>query len=104
MIFFTFCEWNRTLRYHLVSLFSMTKIKKQSSRFYTEQESLYETSDFSDSLTPAQKRKHKKMLKAQEAEQRSHQKIIAVCAPVDTIIQEESNTSDGDLWDAWIER
>lgn len=82
----------------------MTKLKKQSSRFYTEQDSLYETSDFSDNLTPAQKRKQKKMIKAQEAEQRSHQKIIAVCAPVDTIVQEESNTSAIDLWDAWIEK
>lgn len=82
----------------------MTKTKKQSSRFYTEQDSLYETSDFAQSFTPAQKRKHKKMLKAQEAEQHSHQKIIAVCAPVDSIIQEETSTWTSDLWDAWIER
>jgi hypothetical protein len=82
----------------------MTKTKKQSSRFYTEQDSLYETSDFSQTFNAAQKRKHKKMLKAQEAEQHSHQKIIAVCAPVDSIIQEESNTWANDLWNAWIER
>lgn len=64
----------------------MTKSKKRASRFYVEQDGLYETSDFS-SIKPKNDRT-KKHKKATEAEKDS-QKIIAVNAPVDTIRTED---------------
>lgn len=81
----------------------MTKSKKHTSRFYVEQESLYETSD----LMPPhfKKSRCKKHTKAQEAELESHQKIVAVCAPVETINEliTEDDAPAPVLWDTRID-
>ncbi len=77
----------------------MTKSKKRTSRFYVEQDGLYETSD----LSPAtQKRPRLKHTKATEAEKVSHQKIVAVYAPVDALVVEDE-TPATELRDSWIE-
>lgn len=77
----------------------MTKSKKRTSRFYVEQDGLYETSD----LSPAkQKKLRSKHIKAGEAEKASHQKIVAVYAPVDAIVNEDDAPAP-ELWDKWID-
>jgi|GEM_PF-7000605 len=80
----------------------MTKTKKRTSRFYVEQDGLYETSD----LSPSPKKKNRqKQIKAIDAEQTSHQKIIAVYAPIDDVaIITEDETPAGELWDERIEK
>lgn len=76
----------------------MTKSKKRTSRFYVEQEGLYETSD----LAPAsQKKPRTKHIKAGDAEKASH-KIIAVYEPVDALVTEEDAPAT-ELWDTWID-
>jgi hypothetical protein len=77
----------------------MTKSKKRASRFYVEQDGLYETSDLS---TPTRKPRLKHT-KALEAEKVSHQKIVAVYAPVDVIFTEEDEPAT-ELWDNRIEQ
>jgi len=72
----------------------MTKSKKRTSRFYVEQDGLYETSD----LSPTKQKKH---IKAGDAEKASH-KIIAVYAPVDEIVNEDDSPAP-ELWDKWID-
>ncbi len=75
----------------------MTKSKKRASRFYVEQDGLYETSDFS-SINPKNDRSKKH--KAVKAEKDS--KIIAVNAPVDTI-KTEDDTPATELRASWID-
>jgi hypothetical protein len=76
----------------------MTKSKKRTSRFYVEQDGLYETSD----LSPKQKKIRSKHIKAGvEAEKASRQKIVAVYAPVDAIVNDDAPAPE--LWDKWID-
>jgi hypothetical protein len=75
--------------------------KKHTSRFFTEKDDLYETSDFATTFSPAEQRRQKRLQKAQEAEQRSHQKIVAVYAPVDTI-KTEDEAPVLQEWDSYL--
>lgn len=77
----------------------MTKTKKRTSRFYVEQDGLYETSDLSPSPRKKSRQQHTKALEAEQASQ----KIVATYAPVDEIIVEDE-TPATELWDEWIEQ
>lgn len=80
----------------------MTKINHRSSRFYVEQDWLYETSDLS---YPTQKKVRTKQTKALTAEKSSHQKIVAVNAPVTAIItDDDTDLPATDLRNSWIEQ
>ena len=82
----------------------MTKIKKRTSRFFVEQDHLYETSDFGSSTVKKNRKKMSKQELALASEQESHQKIIAVNAPVAELINNEEDSPTDELRDKWMSK
>lgn len=78
----------------------MTKSKKRTSRFYVEQDSLYETSDLGSSLNKKQRQRHTKAIAAEET---SRQKIVAINAPVEAVLNNEDEAPATDLRESWMD-
>jgi hypothetical protein len=72
----------------------MPKNKKHNSRFLVEKESLYETSDFAQSIPLPKRKRQMAIQKAKLAEQESYKKIIASNASVQIILPNDTEQTD----------